>query len=74
METQLSRILAHLKEYKTITTWESFERYGDTRLSDKIYKLKKLGYKFGEEWITKNNRYGEKVRFKKYILVEEEGK
>ena len=66
--TQRERILNHLEKYGSITTWESFERYGDTRLSDKIYQLKKLDYEFDEEWITTKNRYGKPVTFKKYIL------
>lgn len=66
MQTQ--RILTYLKEHGSITTWQSFRLFGDTRLSDKIFRLKKLGYKFSEKWITKKNRYGEPVRFKKYIF------
>lgn len=69
--TQKERILEHLKKYGSITTWESFELYGDTRLSDKIYQLKKDGYSFGEEWIKKENRFGKQIEFKKYILREE---
>lgn len=71
MESQKDRILQHLKKYGSITTWESFELYGDTRLSDKIYRLKKDGYNFDEEWIKKTNRYGKQIEFKKYILREE---
>lgn len=69
--TQKQRILEHLKKYGSITTWDSFSLYGDTRLSDKIYQLKKDNYEFDEEWITKKNRYGKPVSFKKYILREE---
>lgn len=69
--TQKQRILEHLKKYGSITTWDSFSLYGDTRLSDKIYQLKKDNYEFDEEWITKKNRYGKPVSFKKYILKEE---
>lgn len=68
MMTQKNRILEHLVKYGSITTWQSFELYGDTRLSDKIFKLKKEGYSFDEEWIYKMNRYGKKIKFKKYIL------
>ena len=70
--TQKDRILDHLEKYGSITTWQSFELYGDTRLSDKIYRLKKDNYEFDEEWITKTNRFGEKVTFKKYILKSKE--
>lgn len=69
--TQKERILEHLKKHGSITTWDSFELYGDTRLSDKIYRLKKDNYEFDEEWISKKNRYGKPVSFKKYILKEE---
>lgn len=66
--TQKDRILEHLQKYGSITTWDSFELYGDTRLSDKIYRLKQEGYNFDEEWETKKNRYGNSVSFKRYIL------
>jgi hypothetical protein len=66
--TQKDRILKHLQEYGSITTWDSFSLYGDTRLSDKIYRLKKEGYDFNEEWETKMNRFGNPVTFKRYIL------
>lgn len=68
--TQTEIIAEHLKVYGSITTWEAFERYGITRLSAQIYLLKKEGYDFTEEWITKQNRYGKSVSFKKYILEE----
>lgn len=64
---QKNRILSYLIEKGSITTWESFKIFGDTRLSDKIFRLKKDGYKFEEEWIHKKNKYGEPVKFKKYI-------
>ena len=67
--TQKQRILEHLQKYGSITSLESFQLYGDTRLSDKIYRLRKDNYQFEEEWIEKKNRFGETVRFKKYILA-----
>ena len=73
MKTQKERILEHLKRYGSITTFQSFMMYGDTRLSDKIYKLKKDGYCFKEEWQEGQNRFGKPVRYKKYILVMKEG-
>ncbi len=72
MKTQKQIILEHFLKYKSLTSWDSIRLYGDTRLSDKIYQLKKDGYKFKEEWITKKNRNGIKVKFKKYILAEEQ--
>ena len=69
--SQKERILNHLKRYGSITSWESFEMYGATRLSAIIFNLKKDGYEFNEEWIKRKNRFGEQVEFKKYILKED---
>ena len=71
--TQTEMVLKYLEEYGSITTWESYSKLFITRLSAKIYDLKHLyGCKFDEEWITKTNRYGRKVTFKKYILKKDD--
>ena len=71
--TQKARVLRHLRDFGSITSWESFTEYGITRLSAIIYNLKHIdGYDFDEEWQTRINRYGEKTSFKKYILKERE--
>ena len=71
--TQEQMVLEYLKENGSITTWEAYSKLYITRLSAKIYDLKKLyGCRFSEEWITKKNRYGRIVKFKKYILEGEE--
>lgn len=67
--TQKSRILRHIQDYKSITSWDSYMEYGITRLSAIIFVLKKEGYKFTDEWISSKNRYNEKTQFKKYILI-----
>lgn len=68
--TQVQIIERHLKDYGSITTYESFSEYGITRLASRIVDLKKMGYKFDEEWVTRKNRYGKTVCFKKYKLKE----
>lgn len=60
-------ILDHLKLYKSITTWEAFEMYNITRLSDRIFTLRKE-YNITDEWVYKKNRYGKKIKFKNYKL------
>ena len=65
-------VLEHLCMYDGITTWDAFELYGITRLSDKIYRLRNSGYNIEEEWIIKINRYGKPVSFKKYKLERED--
>lgn len=69
--TQVEMVLRHLQDYGSITTWESYEDYGITRLSDKIFKLRNKNYKITDEWIYRKNRYGKKIKFKKYVLEKE---
>ena len=68
--TQEQRILKHLKDYKHITSWEAIMEYGVTRISARIFNLKKQGYKIKTERISTKNRYGDSVSFAKYILEE----
>jgi len=69
--TQADRVLRHLKDNGSITSWEAIQQYGITRLSAKIYDLKHEGYVINSEYETAKNRYGENVSFKRYILMEE---
>lgn len=68
--TQKDAVKAHLQQYGSITSLEAFERYGITRLSDIIFRIRR-----GKELtiFSKNrtikNRYGNTVNFSEYILV-----
>lgn len=68
--TQKQMILKHLQDYGSITSWESIQEYGATRLSGIIYTLRKEGYNITDEWVYTKNRYGMNTEFKKYILNE----
>lgn len=63
-----TRILRHLREHGTITSWEAIKEYGCTRLSHYIYLLKKDGYQITVTDELFTNRYGEKSRFARYKL------
>lgn len=66
--TQEQMVEQHLKDYGSITTWEAFTDYGITRLSAKIYNLRKSGLNIKSDFITTKNRYGSSVTFAKYVL------
>ncbi len=66
--TQKDRVLRHLQDYGSITTWEAIQDYGITRLSQMILLLRQQGLNVQDEWLSAKNRYGEQARFKKYIL------
>ena len=66
--TQYDRVLRHLTERGNITSLQAFREYGITRLSAIIFNLRADGYNIVSEFITRKNRYGDKVSFAKYIL------
>lgn len=47
--TQSEQILNYMKEYGSITSMEAFSRLGITRLSARIYDLRKEGVKIVQE-------------------------
>ena len=71
--TQNEMVLKYLEENGSITTYECYSQLYVTRLSARIFDLKKkYGLEFEEQWVTKKNRYGKICSFKKYILKEKE--
>ena len=45
LSKQCECILSHLMQHGSITTWEAIQQYGITRLSGRIFDLRKAGYK-----------------------------
>ena len=66
--TQEQKVLRHLQELGSITSWEAIMEYGITRLSAKIFNLRKQGYEIEKEYVTTKNRFGEYCTFAKYML------
>lgn len=66
--TQKERILNHLKKFGSITQLEAIKLYWDWRLSDKIYTLKKDGYKIKSEQIKVKRSDNSDAYVSKYTL------
>lgn len=66
--TQIEKVLRHLQKFGSITTWEAIQQYGITRLSDKIFRLRKKGININSETKFAKNRFGENVHFSEYKL------
>ena len=66
--TQCERILQHMKDFGTITSWEAMQEYGIMRLASRINDLRNMGVDIKREMITQKNRYGESVSFARYSL------
>ena len=67
--TQSSAVLNHLRTRGSITSKEAFELFGATRLSGLIFNYKKHNINIVTEMCETTNRYGNKVRYAKYIYV-----
>ena len=61
------RILSYMKEFGSITTWEAIKEFGCTRLSEYIRQIREEQAVMSR-WEEGTNRYGEKVRYVRYIL------
>lgn len=62
-------VLNHLQKYGSITTWEAYKYYRNTRLSAYILILRKKGYEIKTEYVTRTNRNGNSSTYAKYILI-----
>ncbi len=66
--TQCEKILRHLEDHGSITTYEAFVEYGITRLSGRIYDLRDQGVRIKSSDTTGKNRHGETTHFTTYRL------
>lgn len=67
--TQHELILEYLRANKSISPYEAFEHLGITKLATRIGELKKTGYVFTDYWAEGVNRFGEDVKYKRYVLL-----
>lgn len=69
--TQRDKVLAYIKQFGSITSWQAYADLGVTQLGARIYELKEQGYVFSKTRIHTKNRLGEKTYYDKYRLEEE---
>lgn len=67
-KTQIQCVLEHLQKHGSITSWQAFKKFGATRLSDIIFRLRKRGYIISTDTFEVKNRYGTTTRPAKYTL------
>lgn len=71
--TQIEAVANFIKENGSITSMQAFESLGITRLSARIFEMEQKGYVILKSREEGENRYGEKVRFIRYTLGDEDG-
>ena len=64
------KVLNYIRLFGSITTFQAFADLGCTRLSEYIRQLRQE-YNIQDEWIMTTNRFGDKVRYKKFFLADE---
>ena len=64
--TQVDRVIAYMKQFGSVSTLDAFKDLGVTRLSARIFEIRKRGYKVKAEPIQAKNRFGEKSHIKRY--------
>ena len=70
--TQCQRIVDYMRRFGSISTLEAFNDLGVARLASRIHDLKEQGFNITSETKSTKNRYGEKVHFKVYKLINSE--
>lgn len=70
-QTQENKVLEYIQKFGSITKLDAFKDLGITRLSAKIYNLKKEGHDIVGETIKVTNRFGEEGHVKKYMFAAE---
>lgn len=61
-----------MKEYGSITSLEAMKDLGVSRLASRINELRNEGIEIDDVYLESKNRLGEKVRYKKYFLKDNE--
>lgn len=67
--TQRDKVIAYIREFGYITSWDAYADLGIMQLGARIFELKEQGYLFKKEKVKKLNRWGQEVKFDKYMLV-----
>lgn len=67
---QRQKILNYINKWGSITSYQAYLDLGITQLATRIKELKEEGYIFTDAWVSKKNRDGVVVTFKKYMLLE----
>lgn len=66
--SQVSEIIKLLHKQKSITSYEAIKKFGATRLSGIIFKLRQMGFEIETEMVQGKNRYGNISNYAVYHL------
>lgn len=61
------KIREHLVKHGNITTWDGISLYGETRLSDVIFRLRQKGWDIRTIMCDFEDKYGNAGQYAKYV-------
>lgn len=67
MNNQEERIVRFCKDNGSITAWQAMKELGIMRLASRIHDMRSK-YSITDIWVDDINKYGDKVRYKKYFV------
>lgn len=70
--TQCEKILDYMLSNGSITPLDAMKEFGCMRLASRITDLKAQGYDIMSKMESNKNRYGDTVRYARYIIKENE--
>lgn len=62
------RVFDYITDFESITSLQACFDIGETRLSARIWELKKKGVNITYRWTSVKNRYGESRQVKEYFI------
>lgn len=62
------RVFDYITDFGSITSLQACFDIGETRLSARIWELKKKGVNITYRWTSVKNRYGESRQVKEYFI------
>lgn len=63
-------LLDYMRTHKGVTRATGLSKCRIANVPEIIRRLRESGHKIGDEWLTRTNQFGEKVRYKRYFLIE----
>ena len=69
-KTHKARVLDAMQNGRSISPWYAINQLGNTRLASTIHSLKKDGHNITSEIIEGKNKFGDKIRYSVYKLVD----
>lgn len=70
-KSQAKRTLDYMREHNGITSFEAMKELGIISFPKRICELRALNYEIEDKWEEVENRFGDKIRVKRYFLIKE---